>query len=67
MRIDDQVVGEALASEWRNQAAYVPQDVVLFDARQGLEHTMSVVLITHRPELLRLVDRVIEVEVGVAA
>jgi len=154
MNIDDRKVDEALASEWRNQAAYVPQDVVLLDAsirdnlrlyvpdatdaelltaleqsaaefvikrlpegldtragpggrwlsggeRQrigiarallrkpgflvldeptaaldadtqgklmdalgGLEHTMSVVLITHRVELLRLVDRVIEVEDG---
>ena len=36
----------------------------LMDALSGLEHTMSVVLITHRPELLRLVDRVIEVEDG---
>jgi ATP-binding cassette subfamily C protein len=155
IRIDDKSVDEALASQWRDQAAYVPQDVVLFDAtirdnlrlyvpdatddelvtalgraaadfvmdrlpekldtRAGpggrwlsggerqrigiarallrkpgflvldeptaaldtdtqsklmealskLEHTMSVVLITHRPELLQLVDRVIEVEDGV--
>ena len=155
LRIDGQPVNEELASEWRHQAAYVPQDVVLFDAtirdnlrlyvpeatdaelkavleqaaadfvmtrlpdgldtragpggrwlsggeRQrigiarallrkpgflvldeptaaldgdtqtklmdalaGLEHTMSVVLITHRPELLRLVDRVIGIEEGV--
>ena len=157
MNIDGRAVDDALASEWREQAAYVPQDVVLFDAtirdnlrlyvpeasdaelkvalehaaagfvftslpegldtragpggrwlsggeRQrigiarallrkpgflvldeptaaldtetqaklmealsGLEHTMSVVLITHRPELLRLVDRVIEVEDGVVS
>mgnify|MGYP001818883325 CR=1 FL=1 len=32
IRIDDQVVDEKLASLWRDQAAYVPQDVVLFDA-----------------------------------
>jgi len=37
----------------------------LMDALSKLEHTMSVVLITHRPELLQLVDRVIEVEDGV--
>ena len=37
----------------------------LMDALAGLEHTMSVVLITHRPELLRLVDRVIEIKDGV--
>jgi ATP-binding cassette subfamily C protein len=154
LRIDGQAVDETLASEWRNQAAYVPQDVVLFDAsirdnlrlyvpdatdaelmaalqqaaadfvmtrlpdgldtragpggrwlsggeRQrigiarallrkpgflvldeptaaldgdtqtklmdalaGLEHTMSVVLITHRPELLQLVDVVVGIEDG---
>jgi ATP-binding cassette subfamily C protein len=157
MRIDDRVVDEALASEWRNQAAYVPQDVVLFDAsirdnlrlyvpdatdtelqvaltqaaadfvmtrlpegldtRTGpggrwlsggerqrigiarallrkpgflvldeptaaldgetqeklmqalaaLDHKMSVVLITHRPELLRLTERVIIVEEGLVS
>jgi len=155
IRIDGKVADDALAGEWRDQAAYVPQDVVLFDAtirdnlrlyvpeatdaeliaaleqaaaefvmtrlpegldtrtgpggrwlsggeRQrigiarallrkpgflvldeptaaldaatqgklmdalaGLERTMSVVLITHRPELLRLVDRVISIENGV--
>jgi ATP-binding cassette subfamily C protein len=154
MRIDGSETDESLAGRWRNQAAYVPQDVVLFDAsirdnlklyvpdatdaelevalkhaaadfvmtrlpdkldtRAGpggrwlsggerqrigiarallrkpgflvldeptaaldgdtqaklmdalgsLEHTMSVVLITHRRELLQLVDRVIEVEDG---
>ena len=32
LRIDGKVVNEDLASDWRNQAAYVPQDVVLFDA-----------------------------------
>jgi ATP-binding cassette subfamily C protein len=154
LRIDGQPVDEDLANAWRIQAAYVPQDVVLFDAtirdnlrlyvpeasdaelsaalhkaagdfvfdrlpegldtrtgpggrwlsggeRQrigiarallkkpeflvldeptaaldtdtqeklmsalsGLEHTMSVVLITHRPELLRLVDRVVSVVDG---
>ena len=36
----------------------------LMDALAGLEHTMSVVLITHRAELLGIVDRVIEVEGG---
>ena len=36
----------------------------LMDALSRLEHTMSVVLITHRAELLRLVDRVIEVSDG---
>ena len=30
--IDGRDVDAALASRWRNQAAYVPQDVVLFDA-----------------------------------
>jgi ATP-binding cassette subfamily C protein len=154
LRIDGQPVDEELASSWRSQAAYVPQDVVLFDAsirdnlrlyvpdasddelqtaleqaaaefvferlpdgldtrvgpggrwlsggerqrigiarallrRPGflvldeptaaldtdtqeklmgalskLEHTMSVVLITHRPELLRLADRVVHVVDG---
>lgn len=154
LSIDGRAVDEALASQWRDQAAYVPQDVVLFDAtirdnlrlfvpdatddelttaleqaaagfvvtdlpekldtRTGpggrwlsggerqrigiarallrkpgflvldeptaaldtgtqsklmdalskLEHTMSVVLITHRPELLQLADRVIEIEDG---
>ena len=37
----------------------------LMEALAGLERTMSVVLITHRPELLRLVDRVISIENGV--
>ena len=154
LSIDGRAVDEALASQWRDQAAYVPQDVVLFDAtirdnlrlyvpdatdaelvtaleqaaadfvmtglpekldtRAGpggrwlsggerqrigiarallrkpgflvldeptaaldtdtqsklmdalakLEHTMSVVLITHRPELKSLADRVIEIEDG---
>ena len=36
----------------------------LMDALSNLEHTMSVVLITHRPELLKLADRVIELEDG---
>ena len=36
----------------------------LMDALAGLEHTMSVVLITHRPELLKLADRVIEIRDG---
>jgi len=36
----------------------------LMDALAGLEHTMSVVLITHRPELKRLADRVINIEHG---
>ena len=152
--IDGVIVDETLASNWRHQAAYVPQDVVLFDATirdnlklyvpdatdeelqsalkqaaadfvmtrlpegldtrtgpggrwlsggerqrigiarallrkpgflvldeptaaldgdtQGrlmealanLDHTMSVVLITHRPELLQLADRVIEIRDG---
>ena len=152
LRIDDREVDDDLAGLWRNQCAYVPQDVVLFDAtvrdnlrlyvpeatdealtsaleqsaadfvmtrlpdrldtrvgpggrwlsggeRQrigiarallrkpgflvldeptaaldadtqgklmealaGLEHSLSVVLITHRPELLRLADRVIKIE-----
>jgi ATP-binding cassette subfamily C protein len=154
LRIDGHAVDETLASEWRHQAAYVPQDVVLFDAtirdnlrlyvpqatdaeliaalkqaaadfvmirlpdgldtragpggrwlsggeRQrigiarallrnpgflvldeptaaldadtqtklmdalaGLEHTMSVVLITHRPELLQMVDVVVGIGEG---
>jgi ATP-binding cassette subfamily C protein len=154
LRVDGTIVDERLASRWRDQAAYVPQDVVLFDAtirdnlrlyapeasdtdleaalqkaagefvferlpegldtRVGpggrwlsggerhrigiarallrkpgflvldeptaaldtetqeklmdalgtLEHTMSVVLITHRPELLRLADRMIRVVDG---
>ena len=34
------------------------------DALSNLEHTMSVVLITHRPELLRLADRVVNVVDG---
>jgi len=36
----------------------------LMDALAGLEHSMSVVLITHRPELKRLADRVINIEDG---
>ena len=32
LRIDGRAVNEVLASEWRHQAAYVPQDVVLLDA-----------------------------------
>lgn len=32
LRIDGVVVDDALANRWRGQAAYVPQDVVLFDA-----------------------------------
>ena len=154
LRVDDQILDEETASRWRNQSAYVPQDVVLFDAsirdnlrlyapeatdqdlenalrqaaadfvidrlpegldtkagpggrwlsggerqrigiarallkRPGflvldeptaaldsgtqaklmdalgkLEHTMSMVIITHRPELLELVDKVVEIEDG---
>jgi ATP-binding cassette subfamily C protein len=36
----------------------------LMEALARLEHTMSVVLITHRPELKRLADRVISIEDG---
>jgi ABC-type bacteriocin/lantibiotic exporter with double-glycine peptidase domain len=36
----------------------------LMDALGNLDHRMSVVIITHRPELLELVDRVIEIEDG---
>ena len=36
----------------------------LMDALAKLEHEMSVVLITHRPELLKLADMVIEIEDG---
>jgi ABC-type multidrug transport system fused ATPase/permease subunit len=36
----------------------------LMDALARLEHTMSVVLITHRPELLQLADRIIEIKDG---
>ena len=36
----------------------------LMEALEGLEHTMSVVFITHRPELLRLADRIIGIEDG---
>ena len=36
----------------------------LMDALAKLEHTMSVVLITHRPELKSLADRVVEIEDG---
>jgi ATP-binding cassette subfamily C protein len=36
----------------------------LMDALGNLEHTMSVVLITHRAELVRLADRVINIEDG---
>ena len=32
MRVDGRALDESLANAWRNQAAYVPQDVVLFDA-----------------------------------
>jgi ATP-binding cassette subfamily C protein len=32
IRINDEVADEEVASRWRNQAAYVPQEVVLFDA-----------------------------------
>jgi ATP-binding cassette subfamily C protein len=32
IKIDNNAADEELASEWRNQAAYVPQDVILFDA-----------------------------------
>ena len=154
MRVDGQATDEQIASRWRAQAAYVPQDVILFDAtirdnlrlhvpeandteleaalrraaggfvteqlpdgldtRAGpggrwlsggerqrigiarallkkpgflvldeptaaldsgtqatlmealgkLEHTMTVVLITHRPELMELADRVVEIEDG---
>ena len=154
IRIDGKLVDEALAGQWRHQSAYVPQDVVLFDASirdnlrlyvpdatdaeleaaleqsaaqfvlthlpekldtragpggrwlsggerhrigiarallkkpgflvldeptaaldsdtqdrlmdalAGLKHAMSVVVITHRPELLRLADRIIGLEDG---
>ena len=36
----------------------------LMDALAGLKHAMSVVVITHRPELLRLADRIIGLEDG---
>ena len=37
----------------------------LMAALAALEHTMSVVLITHRAELVQLADRVINIEEGV--
>jgi ATP-binding cassette subfamily C protein CydD len=36
----------------------------LMDALTGLKHAMSVVVITHRPELLRMADRIIGLEDG---
>jgi ATP-binding cassette subfamily C protein len=36
----------------------------LMDSLAGLKHAMSVVVITHRPELLRLADRIIGLEDG---
>jgi ATP-binding cassette subfamily C protein len=36
----------------------------LMDALSNLDHTMSVVLITHRPELLQLADKIIGIEDG---
>jgi ATP-binding cassette subfamily C protein len=36
----------------------------LMDALSSLDHTMSVVLITHRPELLQLADKIIGIEDG---
>jgi len=32
LRVDSKAIDEKLAGRWREQAAYVPQDVVLFDA-----------------------------------
>jgi ATP-binding cassette subfamily C protein len=36
----------------------------LMDALSNLDHKMSVVFITHRPELLRLADKIIGIEDG---
>ena len=70
-RLADRLEADPVASpdareplEWRQLALAGVGVEELMDALSTLEHTMNVVLFTHRPELLRLADRVMSVVDG---